>query len=938
MPKAKILVVEDDGFTKRHIDHMLTYLGYALIGVESIPKIAYAKAINDIPDLLIININIGGHLQGIQLAKKILKERDIPIIYVIPHNESDIVLQTRDTNPFGYLPKPIEKNELFASIEIALYRYGQNKKLRQQKTKFSTFIQQSAFIYFEVDKGSHFTNVNNKLVEITEFSPEELIGSESKEIIISLNFENSLNEIIIGGTESNVGLQECKIRCKNGSVKNFEMNIIPIKEDDEISGFQCTAIEMEELHHYKAYYKNMNVLFVDDEIAFIKSLKRRLIDEEFNQLFATSAEAALEIIRKNEIHVIVADLKMPGMDGMALVREVKSNYPNIIRMILTASTNPMEILESINTGEVYKYLIKPLESTSEFVLYIYEALDFYNLKMMEKQLHESEERYRVLFETSPDGIVITTLDSRNIIYANPAFFHISGYAEKKLYEANFKDFFTNSEERKEIFTTHQISQNHVFHTDIVFVREDTRILYVDITSSVIVIKNNNYLVHFVRDVTDRKIAEESLRESEQKYRTLTNNINVGVYRSSIGALGKHLEVNRSMLDIFGFDSKQEFLELKNKELYEDQQKQKWICDKILKNGFVKNEECNFIKKDGSPFIGSVSAVLVRDRNNEPEYFDGILEDVTDRKYMEMQLRTTQKLEAVGQLAAGISHEINSPVQYLGYNMVLFHESFNSLFDIISKAKEQIPLLANESIAKNDKEQIIRKLIGLLKSEELEQILADVPEALKFSEDGIKRVTQIVKAMREFVHPGQSEKTKIDLNNAITNTVEISRNEWKYTATIETNLDPDLPLVSCVPGEINQVFLNVILNASQAIKKKVGNGNDQKGVIIISTSYKNDANDKSGWVEIKISDNGCGIPKESRQKIFNLFYTTKEVGVGTGQGLAISYNVIVKKHKGNIDFETEVDEGTTFTINLPVDSKEEILDFDENKLNFSETKK
>ncbi|RLB20288.1 MAG: histidine kinase, partial [Deltaproteobacteria bacterium] len=178
-------------------------------------------------------------------------------------------------------------------------------------------------------------------------------------------------------------------------------------------------------------------------------------------------------------------------------------------------------------------------------------------------------------------------------------------------------------------------------------------------------------------------------------------------------------------------------------------------------------------------------------------------------------------------------------------------------------------------------------------------------------DGVERVTKIVRAMKEFSHPGSPEKTPVDINHAIDNAITVAKNEWKYVADIETDLDPDLPPVPCLPADLNQVILNLIINAAHAIEKVVGNNGNRKGKIRVITRKDN------GWAEIAISDTGCGIPDSIRHRIFDPFFTTKEVGKGTGQGLSIAHSIIVDKHGGTIDFESREGKGTTFTIKLPL---------------------
>ncbi|HKX30785.1 MAG TPA: ATP-binding protein, partial [Blastocatellia bacterium] len=194
--------------------------------------------------------------------------------------------------------------------------------------------------------------------------------------------------------------------------------------------------------------------------------------------------------------------------------------------------------------------------------------------------------------------------------------------------------------------------------------------------------------------------------------------------------------------------------------------------------------------------------------------------------------------------------------------------------------------------------------------DVEYLAEEIPKALQQSLEGVERVSKIVQSMKDFAHPG-TEKKPADINKAIESTVTVAMNEWKYVAELVTDLDPNMPLVPCLLSELNQVILNMIVNASHAIADVVGDGDHGKGTIRVSTRHDR------GWAEIRISDTGTGIPEKVRDRIFDPFFTTKEVGRGTGQGLAISHSVIVEKHLGTIGFETMEGRGTTFIIRLPI---------------------
>jgi len=278
-------------------------------------------------------------------------------------------------------------------------------------------------------------------------------------------------------------------------------------------------------------------------------------------------------------------------------------------------------------------------------------------------------------------------------------------------------------------------------------------------------------------------------------------------------------------------------------------------------------------------------------------------DVTEQRQLETQLMQAQKLESIGQLAAGIAHEINTPTQYVSDNVRFLQDAFLDLL----RAWNSLERLVLESGGGSDAKD---RLLEIREEFDLDYLFDQIPFAVSQSLDGLQRVATIVRAMKEFSHPNSTEKTAVDLNRALESTINISRNEWKYVAELEADLDPSLPVVHCFAGELNQVFLNLIVNAAHAIADVVG-GTDRKGRITVATRNMGD-----GWVEVSVSDTGCGIPDSIRDKVFDPFFTTKPVGKGTGQGLSIAYNVVAK-HGGRIFFESEVGRGTTFRVQIPV---------------------
>jgi PAS domain S-box-containing protein len=317
--------------------------------------------------------------------------------------------------------------------------------------------------------------------------------------------------------------------------------------------------------------------------------------------------------------------------------------------------------------------------------------------------------------------------------------------------------------------------------------------------------------------------------------------------------------------------------------------------KNLARGRKAEFEFRLLSADGR-WLWMRSVTNVGESANARPVLRGIMLDVTEHRKLESELAQAQKLESVGRLAAGIAHEINTPVQFVSDSIQFIREGTRDLTKLIT-----------EYSALNDSAEIRQ----MAEDVDLPYLMEKLPKALDRASNGLNHVAVIVRSMKEFAHPDQKEKIGTDLNQAIASTLMIAQNECKYVADVHTDFD-DLPPVTCHVGEINQAVLNIVINAAHAIADHVA-GTNRRGIIRVRT-----------WREghdalIAVSDTGGGIPHEVRNNIFDPFFTTKDVGRGTGQGLAIARSIVVDKHGGSLDFETEVGEGTTFYIRLPINA-------------------
>ncbi len=329
--------------------------------------------------------------------------------------------------------------------------------------------------------------------------------------------------------------------------------------------------------------------------------------------------------------------------------------------------------------------------------------------------------------------------------------------------------------------------------------------------------------------------------------------------------------------------------------------------KLIQEGGRQVYEASVKFADGSLHDVVFHKDVYKDTEGHIAGIVGVILDITERKQLEKKLLQAQKLESIGRLAAGIAHEINTPAQYVRDNLRFLEDALGDLKPVL----DFVMRLSEEIRKEKPGTEIVDELETLLKTSDMEYLLTEIPQSITQSLEGIYHVNKIVLSMRDFSRPNKDGKTSVNLNKAIESSITISQNEWKPVAVVETDFDATLPQVFCLAGEMNQVFLNLLINAAHAVEEAVYKTDGTKGTISVSTRKKNDS------VEIRFSDNGSGIPESIRHRIFDPFFTTKEVGRGIGQGLNVAYRIITELHGGSMDFITEEDKGTTFMIRMPI---------------------
>ena len=528
-----------------------------------------------------------------------------------------------------------------------------------------------------------------------------------------------------------------------------------------------------------------------------------------------------------------------------------------------------------------------------------------------KALKESEARYRAITENASHGVLTLSLDGR-ILYANRTCEALLGYSCAELLGLYVSDL--GPEWSRELvqrwlrgLTRRSDGNFSLPPFEAIGWHKSGQEKPLEVSMTGYLGKDDaRVCTAVIRDISERKHAEDAVRKASQTLSAVVENSPLAIV--TLDRAGTVKTWNAAAEQLFGWSCEEAVgLPLPAVPDAGDQQYRSGI-ERILAGETVVHEARRVCKDGNFVDVGAWGAPL---RDGDGTITGLIIEyvDLTERKRLEAQLRQAQKLESIGQLAAGLAHEINTPIQYVGDNTHFLEEAFGELTKLLDAYDA---LLAEARVCPAGK-RLVSTLDQLAEKADFAFLRREIPKAIGESLEGVGRVAQIVGAMKAFSHPGATELTPVDLNRAIESTILVCRNEWKYVADMATELDPSLPLIPCLPGEINQVILNLIINAAHAIAD-VLEAKPGKGTITVKTSWEED------WAEVRVRDTGTGIPIEVRSRIFDPFFTTKEVGKGTGQGLALAHSVVVQRHRGTIHFETQPGVGTTFIVRLPLRSE------------------
>ena len=757
--------------------------------------------------------------------------------------------------------------------------------------QLSTAVEQSPASVIITNPKGDITYVNPKFTEVTGYRPEEVLGKNPR-ILNARTFPpdhyRDLWSTIVQGREWRGEFCNKK---KNGEIFWESATIRPItdaqgaithylalKEDiterrqaeQEVRASRQMLQSILDAIPQRVFWKDRNCTYLGCNRPFA-------LDAGLGDPAAIVSKSDFDLSWASMAELYRADDRLVMERGAAKLnfQEVQTR-PDGSTLWLQTNKLPLFDLEGKVTGVVGTYE------------------DITDRKRAERELRLTQ----FSLEHASDAVEWIDPESR-IVYANEAECRALGYSREELLSLTIPDI--DPIFRKEVWATfwQELKTRGSMAFETQHKNKRGLVFPVEVTANYLEFDGQEYCFAFARDITERKRAETELRLTQFAVEHASEAI------ERIDREGHLMYVNEAGCRDLGYSS-EELLALSVSDINPQYSKENWqrLWSEI-KSRRSMTIEAEHRTKQGQIFPVEITANYME--FDGQEYVVAFARNVAERRALESQLRQAQKLEGIGQLASGIAHEINTPAQFVTDNTTFLKESSVPLLQLLSLAGD-MRLAAD---AGSTSKELLARFDQQVKESDLPYLEKEIPKALEQSLDGLHRISKIVRAMKEFSHPGSGEKVPTDINRALETTITVARNEWKYVAELETEFDTTLPLVPCLQGEFNQAMLNLIVNAAQAIAGVVGDGSKGKGRITITTRRAEQS------VEIAIHDTGPGIPSKIQSRIFEPFFTTKPVGKGTGQGLSLAHSTIVKRHRGRIWFESEVGRGTTFFVHLPL---------------------
>ncbi|MBI4384878.1 MAG: PAS domain S-box protein [Nitrospinae bacterium] len=783
------------------------------------------------------------------------------------------------------------------------------KEMEGRLKMLSSAVEQSPSSIVMTDAQGKIEYVNPVFLRTTGYALEEVVGQTPRVIksgVHSPEFYNSMWETIRAGIPWRGDF--CNKR-KNGELYWALQSISPIKDAlGRVTHFVCVTIDDTERKE------------AEKSLRESEERLRSIIDNATAAIYVKDIQGRFLLVnrRMEKLAGLTSEQIRGKTDHDLFPKENADQFTANDRTVLDTGL-PLEIEETLARDEgLHTYISTkvPLRDSAGKIYGLCGlSTDITHRKLAEENLRKSNLFLSSLLDSPTETSIISTDMEGTVLYWNKGAEKMLGYRALEMmgHKHKVNILYPDDETRRTVREAFSsiLGNKRGVGCEIPELTKSGEIIWVKLTLSPKLDESGNVagILGIGENVTQRKLAEENLRASEEKSRLIVDTASDAFV--SIDEAGAITEWNAQAEKIFGW-SRREALGRSMADLIVPQnlrEAHRAGVRRFLETGrsdiLNRRVELTAVHRDGREFPVELSITGMRFKDKYA--FNAFVHDISERKMMMAQLTHAQKMESIGQLSAGIAHEINTPMQYIGDNLRFLQDSFKDLLTALGEYGRLLENGKNGAVSG----KLVESVEAAVNGADLDYLAAEIPKAIDQSLEGVGRVTKIVRAMKEFSHPGDSEKKPSDINKMLETTVTVSRNEWKYVSSVEMDLDPGLPMVPCLADDMNQVFLNVIVNAAHAIGDVVGGDEANKGTITIATRRAD------GWAEVRVKDTGTGIPEEVRPRIFDPFFTTKEVGKGTGQGLSIVHAVVVKKHGGTVSFETEMGKGTTFVIRLPI---------------------
>jgi PAS domain S-box-containing protein len=903
----RILVAEDGVIERRLLELQLVAEGFEVsVAVDGAQAWRVLQA-EDPPKLAVLDWVMPG-IDGVELTRMV-RARQLPlyIVVVTGLDAPSDVAEAFGAGADDYIVKPWDPAELLARIRVGvrtvelqaalgdrikafesalLERQRAEAALRKAEAKFRLLFASSPLPMLAYDPvADRFREVNDKALALYGYSRQEFLEMGVANLAV-----REAPPCATGYSEASAQL--CQHRPKSGETIWVEISC----ERVEMDGRELVLMAVQNVTERRAAEQRLRL-----QATILESAANGMVitQRDHRMIWVNPAFTAMTGYPREDLLGHDFQFLLEGSQSPAAIADLR-------RTIVAGETWHGEVVNRRKDGTLYteEVTVTPVRDEKGAIAnFVGITQDVTPRKRAEAELAHSQDMLRILMDHIPDCIYFKDVDGRYTL-VNAAQASLLGL-DNPLEACGRTDFeFLTPEFARESYE----DERQIVRSVQALVSKPEPVQRPGwsrwVTATKVPVKDESGrvvgIVGIARDITQWKEAEEALRRSGESFRLLFDSIPHPVWVFDPESLD-FIEVNAAAVRNYGY-SREEFLRMNTAQIRTPEEDARWVRERP---SFTPEKLCSGLwkhrTKEGRTLDVEIGAHGFEFKGRKAVLV--VAQDVTERKRLEVELQHARKLEAVGSLAAGIAHELNTPIQYVGDNIHFLQDSFASLQVLLAKCTE----FSKAAAAGQTAPPLIEDLAAAVESADLDYLAEEVPKAILQSRDGMDRVATIVRAMKEFAHPGQ--KAAADLNKALQNALIVTRSHVKYVADVETDLG-ELPPVFCHVADLNQVFLNLLINAADAIADVV-KGTGTKGRIVVRTGRQGDT------AVISISDTGCGIPNEVASRVFEPFFTTKEVGRGSGQGLAVARSIVVEKHGGSLTFETQSGQGTTFFVRLPI---------------------